>query len=85
MRLFAALLTLNLMLAGVCAAQQQTASSKTRPNHNANATGTELGVKPDKVLRIAKLKGVIEDIDLQARTVTVDPDGSGKSLKLTFR
>lgn len=70
--------------AALAPAQQQTTSSKTRPNDNANALGTELGVKPEAVLKIEKIKGVIRNIDLKTRTVTVDPDGKEQALQLTF-
>ena len=83
-RRFLYLFTLALALAGLAAAQQQTASSKTRPGNNANAKGNVLGVKPGKVLAIAKLKGVVQNIDLTTRTVTIDPEGKGESLELTF-
>jgi hypothetical protein len=81
---FHSLLVLAALLAGLAAAQQQTTSSKTRPGDTANAQGTELGVKPDKVLRIEKVKGRIASIDLKTRTVTIDPEGKGKPLTLTF-
>ncbi len=84
MRQLLPLLALSAALAGLAVAQQQTTSSKTRPEHNANAQGNVLGVKPDAVLKIQKLKGVIANIDLQARTVTIDPAGKGESLQLTF-
>ena len=72
------------VLAGLVAAQQQTTSSKTRPNDNANAQGPELGEKPEAVLKIEKLNGVVRKVDLQARTVTIDPEGKEESLELTF-
>ena len=78
------LLALTALLTGIVAAQQKTASSETRPGNTANATGNVLGVKPDKVLAIEKLKGVVRNIDLQTRTVTIDPNGKGDSLELTF-
>lgn len=84
MRRLANLLIFTLALSGLLAAQQQTTSSKTRPNDNANALGTELGVKPEAVLKIQKLKGVIQNINLETRTVTIDPDGKSKSLELAF-
>jgi hypothetical protein len=78
------LLFLLLFTALAAPAQQQTTSSKTRPNDNANAQGTELGIKPEAVLKIEKLEGVIRSIDLKARTVTVDPSGKDEPLQLTF-
>jgi hypothetical protein len=78
------ILTAAVLLAGLAAAQQQTTSSKTRPNDNANATGTVLGERPEAVLDIEKLKGVVKSIDLKARTVTIDPEGRGEPLQLTF-
>jgi hypothetical protein len=83
-RRFLQFLAATALLAGLAAAQQQTTSSKTRPNDNANAQGTELGVKPEAVLKIEKLKGVVSSIDLKARTVTIDPDGKDKPLELAF-
>ena len=77
-------LFLLLFAALLAPAQQQTTSSKTRPNDNANAQGTELGVKPEAVLKIEKLEGVIRSIDLKTRTVTVDPSGKDEPLQLTF-
>ncbi|MEZ5394607.1 MAG: hypothetical protein R2724_17470 [Bryobacterales bacterium] len=79
-RLFA-LLVFTALLAS---AQQQTTSGKTRPNDNTNAQGTELGVKPEAVLKIEKVKGIVRNVDLKTRTVTIDPDGKGDALQLTF-
>lgn len=84
MRRFATLLVLVFALAGLAVSQQQTTSSKTRPNDNANAQGNEIGVKPEAVLKIEKVKGVVRNINLETRTVTIDPDGKGQSLELTF-
>jgi hypothetical protein len=78
------ILTASALLSGLAAAQQQTTSSKTRPNDNANAQGTVLGERPEAVLKIDKLEGVVQSIDLKARTVTIDPEGKAQPLQLTF-
>ena len=84
MHRFLSLLALTALLAGLAAAQQKTASTETRPGNSTNAKGNVLGVKPSKVLAIQKLKGVIRNIDLKTRTVTIDPDGKVEALELTF-
>ena len=67
---------------GAAWAQGQNTSSKTRPESNENAQGNVLGQKPDKVLHIEKVKGVIKSVDLQRRLITVDH--KGQALELAF-
>ncbi|MBI1356715.1 MAG: hypothetical protein GC160_20435 [Acidobacteria bacterium] len=68
---------------GPLRAQQPNASSKTRPNDNANGVGNELGSMPDKVLKTIKENGVIKNVDLAARTVTIG-EKKGGDLELSF-
>lgn len=69
---------------GVSAAQQKTASSNTRPGVSDNTQGEALeGARPASVLKIVKTKGVIKNIDLEKRTVTIAPP-KGESLVLAF-
>lgn len=65
-------------------AQDQTTSSKIRPSDNTNAQGNVLGEKPGAVLRIEKLKGKVESVDLESRTVTVTGKKKGRELTLAF-
>ncbi len=65
-------------------AQGQTTSSKTRPGDNTNAQGMELGQRPEGVLDVVKLKGVISGIDTEKRTVSITPHKQEKALTLTF-
>jgi len=64
--------------------QGQTVSSKTRPENNQNAQGTELGTKPSAVLELLKAKGVLRSIDLNARTVVIDSGKKSGQLTLGF-
>ena len=76
-------LSLLLLSCSVLWGQGQTVSSKTRPENNQNAQGNVLGTKPDEVLRIVKLKGVVRKVNLETRSVVVDGGKSGE-VELTF-
>lgn len=78
------ILALALGLAALGWAQDQTTSSKVRPSDNTNAQGNVLGDRPNAVLKIEKIKGAIEKIDLEGRTVTVAGKKKGQELTLTF-
>ena len=80
-----AIITLSLVLLFCSAlwAQAPTTSSRTRPENNQNAQGNVLGAKPDEVLRIVKLKGVVRKVDLKARSIVVDGGKAGE-VELTF-
>jgi hypothetical protein len=76
-----------MMLAAPLAfAQQQSTGSKTRAGDHTNAVGTELGERPEAVLRIVKLKGRLSAIDLKERTITIAPEkkSTEDDLTLTF-
>ena len=79
-----ALSILSLVFAMLLSAQQQNASSKTRPGDNTNAQGNVLGVKPEAVLDVVKLKGVVSKIDLAKRTITVSTGKEEEPLELAF-
>lgn len=72
------------ILAALLPAQQQNASSKTRPGDNSNAQGNVLGIKPEAVLDVVKLKGVLSKIDLAKRTITVSTGKEEDPLELAF-
>lgn len=74
---------LFLLACGTVFAQGQTTSSKTRPENNQNAQGTILGTKPDQVLSIEKVKGVVRKVDLKARSVVI-AGSKDQELELTF-
>lgn len=80
---FLALAGLTLLASGALFAQAPTTSSKTRPENNQNAQGNVLGTKPDEVLAIAKVKGVVRKVDLKARSVVVE-GGKKQEIELTF-
>lgn len=86
MRSISVSIVLFVFLAGPLAFAQQSSSSKIRPGDSSNAVGTELGEKPEAVLRIVKLKGTLSAIDLEERTITVDSDKKDQEdgLKLMF-
>ena len=78
------ILVLFLLTALPLAAQGQTTSGKTRPGDNTNAQGNVLGERPQGVLDVVKLKGVISAVDTTGRTVSVKPNKREESLVLTF-
>ena len=80
MRILVALLLTSLPLV----AQDQTTSSKTRPGDNTNAQGNVLGVRPEGVLDVVKVKGVISGVDTRTRTVSITPHKQERALTLTF-
>ncbi len=65
-------------------AQQTDQSSKIRSEGQHSAGGAVLGTKPDKVLKIVKVRGVISKIDLLNRTVTFSSKGQEDPLELAF-
>ncbi|MEX2302008.1 MAG: hypothetical protein WD733_13790 [Bryobacterales bacterium] len=85
MRTISVSVVVGMVLAGSLALAQNS-SSKTRPGDSSNAIGKEQGEKPEAVLRIVKVKGKISAVDLEERTITVDPGKKDKEddLKLNF-
>ena len=78
-------IVLSLIVAlGIAAAQQKTISSGTRPGVSDNAAEQALeGTRPNSVLKVVKLKGTVQSIDLQKRSVTI-ARSKGQPMELTF-
>ena len=66
-------LVLAALGAASLAAQAPTVSSKTRPENNQNAQGPVLGQKPSEVLQLEKVKGTLRSVNVETRTVVIDP------------
>lgn len=72
-------------LLAIPAAAQNDTGSKTRAGDPNGTRGNELGLKPDSVLDIIKLKSAyVMDVDLQKRTVTVSAKREEKGIELAF-
>lgn len=78
-------IVLSLIVAlGIAGAQQKTISSSTRPGVSDNAAEQALeGTRPNSVLKVVKVKGTVQSIDLQKRSVTIAPS-KGQPMELTF-
>jgi hypothetical protein len=74
---------LAILLLSATALFAQDESVKIRPGESANAKGGVLGAIPDNVVDVKKAKGSIGEIDLVARTVSIQPK-KGAVLVLAF-
>lgn len=84
MRIILTLTLYCLFPASLLLAQQPNASSRTRPADSSNAQGTVLGTKPEGVLDIVKVKGIVTKVDLEKRSVTIESSKDEEPIELTF-
>ena len=83
-RLSVAIALTTALFAAAAVAQQTDQSSKIRPSSTSGGQGNVLGTKPDKVLKIVKVRGVVSKIDLLNRTVTFSSKRQEDGIELAF-
>jgi len=78
------IVVLSVLSAAAAWAQQQPATEKARPAPGKNTQGDVLGERPDQVLDLVKLKGVVQKVDLEGRTLTVVSGKQQTGIELSF-